>query len=275
MIGAGCDRMRKWIYRALIVIFGGTLIFSASQLVSYYANSRQQQQQFDELAQLVQSSTTVPVTHPVPEDPPQETEPTEPAETAPPVILPEYAELYGMNNHVAGWLQIEDTRINYPVMQVPDAVDYYLQRDFYGNYSAHGCLYAREQCDLNRPSDNITVYGHAMKDGSMFGGLSSYRSESYWKEHRYIRFDTLYEHHTYEIFAVFVTTAHKVKGFAYHLFVDAQDQADFDSFIAQCKELALYDTGLTPEYGDKLLTLSTCEYTQSDGRLVVMAKQIR
>ena len=84
-------------------------------------------------------------------------------------------------------------------------------------------------------------------------------------------FDSLYEHRTYKIFAVFKTTAKSGQGFAYHTFIDAAHQEEFDSFISRVKELSLYDTGITPTYGDHLLTLSTCEYSVENGRLVVVA----
>ena len=113
-----------------------------------------------------------------------------------------------------------------------------------------------------------------MKDGSMFGLLRNYRSKSYWEKHRYIYFDTLTERHTYEIFAVFTTVATKGKGFAYHQFVDADDQEEYDEYIRDCQNVDLYDTGITPQYGDKLITLSTCEYSQKNGRLVVVARRI-
>ena len=113
-----------------------------------------------------------------------------------------------------------------------------------------------------------------MKDGSMFADLMNYSSKSFWQEHRYVHFDTLTAYHSYEVFAVFTTTASKGKGFAYHQFVNADDAADFAEFVAQCQSLSLYDTGITPVYGDKLITLSTCEYTQNNGRLVVVARQV-
>ena len=87
-------------------------------------------------------------------------------------------------------------------------------------------------------------------------------------------FDTLMEHHTYEVIAVFTTTASKGQGFNYHHFIDADSPEEFDEYIADCKIRALYDTGVTATYGDKLITLSTCEYSQKNGRFAVVAKRI-
>ena len=113
-----------------------------------------------------------------------------------------------------------------------------------------------------------------MKNGTMFSDLEKYADESFFSEHRYIRFDTLSDYGTYEIFAVFRTTAYSDNGFKYYNFVDAEDTEDFNSFVEKYKELSLYDTGVTAEYGDKLLTLSTCEYTRTNGRFVVVAKLV-
>lgn len=267
--------MKKWLRILLIVIFGALFLVSGFMVVQYYVNSQKQNAQFDALSDLViQARPTrppIPVTEP--ETPTLEA-PTEPQPTDPPAPLPEYIEVSARNKDMVGWIQIEGTKLDYPVMQTPDRVDYYLHKDFYGNYSSHGCIYAREQCDVVAPSDNITLYGHNMKDGSMFGLLRNYRSKSYWEDHRYIYFDTLTERHTYEIFAVFTTVATKGKGFAYHQFVDADDQEEYDEYIRDCQNAALYDTGITPQYGDKLITLSTCEYSQKNGRLVVVARRI-
>ena len=89
-----------------------------------------------------------------------------------------------------------------------------------------------------------------------------------------IQFDTLTEQAEYEIVAVFKTVAYSSEGFRYYDFVDAEDEKAFDEYVSKCKEFALYDTGVTAEYGDKLITLSTCEYSAQNGRLVVVAKKI-
>lgn len=270
-------KLSKVLYYTLIVILVVVLVFSGSQVAGYVIDALQQKDSYDELAQLVQQSRTeaLPPTEPpvdiipAPSDASViSTEPTEPTE---PVILPEYAPVYEKNSDTVGWMQIEGTPINYPVMQTPDREDYYLNRNFNRENNAHGCLYVRETCDVFTPSDNVTIYGHHMKDGSMFSSLKRFCNKSFWEEHHSINFDTLYERHTYTVFAVFTTTASVGEGFAYHRFENAKDEADFDDFISTCKSLSLYDTGITPEYGDKIICLSTCEYTHVNGRLVVAA----
>lgn len=276
-------RTPAWYY-ALLLLLAGVFVYCAWYLASYYLGSKQQAKEFDNLAALVEAAR--------PAEPKDdvglitETDITGEGTGAGTLLklpedqvngngmLLEYVPLYEMNPDLAGWIHIEGTQINYPVMHTPDRKEYYLQRNFSGEYSAWGCIFAQEECDPAKPSDNITLYGHNMKDGSMFAGLKGYTDREFWEEHPYIRFDTLTEHHVYAIFAVFTTTASKGQGFAYHNFINAYDEADFDAFAGSCRSLSLYDTGIVPEYGDKLICLSTCEYSQTNGRLVVAAVRI-
>ena len=270
-------KIRKLLFRLLFVALLVTFLTSGRIVVRYVIDSVQQKKEYDELAAMVahsrenilqETEPKIAANMPVPE---QTVPPTTPPEPTIPVILPEYLSAYGENPDLVGWMVIDGTSINYPVMQTPDRTDYYLKRNFKGDYSEHGCLYVRESCDVFTPSDNLTIYGHHMSDGSMFASLDNFRFQSFWEAYQTIHFDTLYERHTYTVFAVFVTTASAGEGFAYHLFENAADQTEFDEFVATCKALSDYDTGITPQYGDKIICLSTCEYSQFNGRLVVAA----
>lgn len=267
--------MKKSLYIAAIVVLLLVFGFSAFQVGSYILESKQQEAQFDELANAMEAAQAAAATTEATEaTQPEETEPEEETTEGEPQMLPGYAELYEENPDVVGWLKIEDTKLNYPVMQTPDNKDYYLKKDFYGNYSEHGCIYAREECDVFLPSDNVTLYGHNMKDGSMFAALNAYVDKETWEFNPIIFFDNLYESHVYQIFAVFRTTASLGEGFSYHQMENAGSEEEFEEFIATCKKLQLYDTGITPVYGDKIICLSTCEYTLENGRLVVAAYRI-
>lgn len=195
-------------------------------------------------------------------------------EPAEPVILDKYAALYEENNDLAGWLTIEGMVIDYPVMQNEDD-EYYLHHDYYGNDSKYGCLYVRGTADIHTPDTNFIIYGHNMKDGSMFGDLDLYREESFYREHSVLSFDTLYEERSYEIIAVFLSQVYDPEedAFKYYQFYRAETQEEFDYFYQNIKEASLYDTGVTAEFGDTFLTLSTCAYHVRDGRLVVVAKR--
>lgn len=274
--------MSRKLYNVLIAIFAIIFLISAFMVGNYFLESTKAQSDYDEITQLMESGkqqvqSTVPFIPPVQNIPetPDSTDPDIPVETtATPTILPEYAALYLQNDDMVGWIEIEGTKLNYPVLQTPDEKDFYLHRDFNKENSKHGAIYVQENCDVWTPSDNVVIYGHNMKDGSMFATLLKYRKQEYWEEHRYIYFNTLLERHTYEIVAVFKTTATIGKGFDYHLFVEAEDEEEFDAYIDRIKKLSYYDTGVDAEYGDKLITLSTCEYTLTNGRFVVVAKRV-
>ena len=108
----------------------------------------------------------------------------------------------------------------------------------------------------------------------MFADLCKYESEDFYREHKTFRFDTLFDFGEYEIVAVFKTVVDTETGFQYYCFVNAEDEASFCAFLSECKALGFYDTGVSASYGDKLITLSTCEYSRAGGRMVVVAKEI-
>ena len=256
--------MNKTLYRILIVICSLGILVSGWSLFSYYHEGHKTRDRYEDLAAAVQQAR--------PSEAAAETgtAPDATAETKPEDgILPEYRELLAYNRDLVGWLVIEGTEINYPVVQTPEEPEYYIDRDFDGEENPHGCLFAEGGCNVET-SDNVTIYGHHMKDGTMFADLMNYTKASFWKDHPSIRFDTLTEHRRYEIFAVFRTTATVGQGFPYHRFVDAADAAEFDQYVEHCRNLSLYDTGVLPEFGDKLICLSTCEYSQHNGRFVVV-----
>ena len=192
-----------------------------------------------------------------------------------PEVLDEYAGLYAENSDTIGWLKIDGMTIDYVVMQAPDEINKYLRHDFYGKDSTRGCLFVDEYCDIFN-SDNIIIYGHNMKDGSMFGTLDSYADESFYAEHKIIRFDTIYEKHSYEVVAAISTSipAKDEDVFRYYEYTSSNDEETFLDYADFIEKNKLYDTGVEINPGDKLLTLSTCAYHTTDGRFVVVARQI-
>lgn len=269
--------LKKVLFFVLVLVLVAAFGISAFLVGSYLLEGRKQEQKFDDLANMVANAQTEQ----------QGAVETVPGETVPEVTRGEpvavkdengmllcYKDIYEMNNDTVGWIKMEGTEMDYPVMQTPDEPDYYLYKDFEEEKSDRGCVFAWGEADINEPSDNITLFGHNMRDGSMFACLNAYTDKAAWDANSLIFFDTLNEFHTYKIFAVFKTTATLNEGFEYHQFVDAEDEEEFDEFVATCKDLAFYETGITPVYGDKLLCLSTCEYTLENGRLVVAAVRI-
>lgn len=263
--------MKKVLFTAVVVVLVAAFGISAFMVVNYLIEGKQQADRYGELSDIAanaQTETTQTQPAQSTETTGETTAPTEPG------MLSGYKDIYEMNNDVVGWIKMEGTKMDYPVMQTPDEPNFYLYRDFDKNNSKRGSIYAREVCDVNKPSDNITLFGHNMADGSMFACLGNYTSKAAWENNSLIFFDTLNEYHTYKIFAVFKTSANIGQGFSYHQFVDAENEEQFNEFVSTCKKLAFYDTGITPVYGDKLICLSTCEYTLDNGRLVVAAVRI-
>lgn len=278
--------MKQWLRTILLVVFSLTFLISGYFLLDYYLESRKQKNEYDQLAQIMMESAgngltdaPSPSDAELPESPTESEGPTlveviDPESGESLWMLPDFVDLYTMNNHIVGWISIPGTLINYPVMQNPLYKDYYLYLNFSREYSRQGSIYVREECDVFAPSDNVTIYGHRMGDGTMFNALHDYASEDFYKEHSQIQFNTLKEYHTYEILSIFRISPDLDTDFPYHLYVDFEDEEQFNAFIENCYNRALYDTGVTATYGDKLITLSTCEYTRVNGRLVVVAKRI-
>lgn len=184
----------------------------------------------------------------------------------------QYQLLWEQNNDFAGWLFQEGTQIDYPVMFTPEEPEYYLRRAFDGSYAVSGSLFLGEGCVPD--GTHAIIYGHHMNDGSMFGSLPDYADADYWQEHPTIRFDTLEESGEYEVMAAFYSRVYKVSEtgvFRYYQYADLSEPERFSEYVEQVKAAALYDTGVTAEYGDKLLTLSTCSYHTDNGRFVVVA----
>lgn len=275
--------MKKWMYNTLIAIFSLVFLGSLGVLGKYYYDAYVQASRYDDLSALMQEGSTPRPTvseemEKIPDSQPEEntalTEVVDPETGQTVSLLPEFKELYLLNRDIVGWIEIPGTDIDYPVMQNLKTTDYYLKRNFDKEKSSRGCIYVREACNVFTPSDNLTIYGHRMRDRSMFAQLDKYMDKEFWEENPYIYFDTIRQLHTYKIIAVFTTSGTVDVGFPYHEFVDAENEAEFDEFVASVKELALYDTGLDAKYGDKLICLSTCEYSQNNGRLVVVAKRV-
>ena len=189
-------------------------------------------------------------------------------------MLPEYEALYEQNNDFAGWLRIEDTVIDYPVMQHLEDENYYLTRGFDKKENKNGCLIldndsnpgvgtAKDQyADGSKPSTNLIIHGHTMKSGQMFGKLSLYEDKEYGMSHNIICFDTLYEKREYELIAVFYSQVYYKSDqvFKYYKFFQADTQEEFDDWYNNIKKMSLYDTGVTAELGDEFITLSACAY---------------
>lgn len=204
-------------------------------------------------------------------------------------MLPHMEALYEENPDIIGWITIEDTKIDYPVMQTPEDENFYLKRSFYGEENDNGCLIMDTDSVVGEgttesgyeaggePSANLIIHGHNMRSGEMFGDLELYKEAAYEEAHSLICFDSLYEHREYEVIAVFYSQVYYASEevFKYYKFFEAETQEEFDDWYQNIKELSLYDTGVTAEFGDEFITLSTCAYHVEDGRFVVVGRRVK
>ena len=186
-------------------------------------------------------------------------------------------ELQKENQEIIGWLEIEDTNINYPICQTNNN-DFYLTHNYKKEKASTGSLFLDKDFDMVNGSSNYLIYGHRNKQGLMFEDLMKYAKEDFYKKHTKIKFTTLKEDVDYEIMSVFYSRVYyqdEKNVFRYYYFVNAENENEYNNYVEQCKKVSIYDTGITAEYGEQLLTLSTCEYSQEDGRFVVVAKKVK
>lgn len=187
---------------------------------------------------------------------------------------PDFSALLAENDDFVGWLIVEGTNIDYPVMQTPGDEEYYLHRNFYKQYDYSGVPFCNAAADVERPSDNIVIYGHHMRAGTMFNHLMLFQGSEFYAKHKTFTFDTIYRTGTYEIVAVCLTHANE-GAFKYWEVTDCTEN-EFNEYINWLASKSLYKTdGIdNVEYGDRLVTLSTCAYHTTNGRLIVVGKLI-
>lgn len=192
-----------------------------------------------------------------------------------PEKLPQYKEMSEEYPQLYGWLQIPDTQIDLPVMRSEGDRDFYLHHDFSGAESAEGALFVDAESKTFPQDDNTVIYGHNMKNGHIFGTLNMYGDADFFQAHREIHFDTIYEMGTYEAVAVLKTRIlnENEQGFRYYQFFQYDNEEEFQECRNFVEENRLFETDGTLQYGDRILMLSTCEYSQENGRLVVIAKK--
>lgn len=257
-------KQKKNIIRLiLLIVFAAIFCVSSYKVISQLAAEKRDNRTFEELSEQVEANRK-PV-HEKDQDEPPNGEPT---------VLSAYSLAYEQNQDLFGWIRIEDTTVNYPVMHTPDEPEHYLRRSFNNKRSSSGVPFLDGACFDG--CGNYIVYGHNMKNGKMFAAITSYAKMSYWQEHPVINFDTLYEEGRYEVIAAFYSKVYSKDDdnvFRYYRYTDLSDPDAFEEYIKQVKEAALYDTGVDAKYGDSLLTLSTCEYHVDNGRFVVVAKK--
>ena len=177
------------------------------------------------------------------------------------IVQKKFKDIYLKNTDFIGWLNLSNSNIDYPVVYTPNDVQYYLRKDFDKNYSIAGTLFIGDDTDIEKPSENVIIYGHNMNDNTMFHDISNFEDEKYYQKHKYIEFDTLTRSGKYEVIAAFRTTVN-------------MNNEQFDKFVDNCLKNTPYKTVNNVDYDEKLITLSTCAYHNTYGRFVVIAKLI-
>lgn len=262
--------MRK-LYNILLIVCIACFGFSAYKLGSYYFDSYKSSLNISKLAALVVDEA--PTSLFISEVADSEVKALSDQE----LMRQRYGKLIDANEDFIGWIKIDSTDINYPVMFTPNDPEFYLHTNFEKEYDYSGLPFVDGQCQFNPSSTNLIIYGHNMKSNTMFSTLLNYQDKSYYQQHPLITFDTIYGSGTYGIVAVILSNAYSVEDqdvFRYYSFINATDEADFNEYMDNIKALALYETDYEAQYGDQLITLSTCEYSQEDGRLAVIAKKL-
>lgn len=199
-------------------------------------------------------------------------------EPTPSLWQEQYQTLASANPDCVGYLEIPGTAIQFPIMFTPTEPEKYLYRDFFGKNEKRGTPFLDKATVLGE-SQNYIIYGHNMKDGSVFGTLPSFLDKSYCEEHRLIYFNTGVSEGVYEIVAVCKTEvlARVSEEFKYYRYGGPLSQTDFETYAESIRDMAnlLFDYDI--KWEDELLTLSTCYHRRSDddGRLIVVAKRIR
>ncbi len=267
-------RRRRRIRLVINLVFIGIFLISVFSYTSSVWKKRKAQQEFEKLALLTEQSDNTDIQA---EDD-SAVNYNDNTDDESQHILSKYQDLYKQNTDMKGWIKIEDTVVNYPVMFTPQDVEYYLKRSFAKEDSPSGTPFIGYDCTLEPRSSNIIIYGHNMSDGSMFNTLLSYSDMEFWQEHPVIEFDTLYETGYYEIMSVFYVNVTEGNGhFPFYEFITAKSDEEYQNYVETCKELSLYDTGVIPETGTDLVTLVTCSETRSNsnGRIVVVGCKIK
>lgn len=264
------DKIRK----ILIVILSIILIFSLSKIIYISSKNAEEDNEFKDLIEKVQVTEVAKKTEveetKIDESIEETQEDLEAKQREIEARLAKYQELYKENSDLFGWIKIDDTPIDYPVMFTPNDPEYYLHRSFKKKNTYSGCIFVDAAC--KDECNNYLLHGHHMKNGTMFAGLMKYKEKSYWESHPVIKFDTLTEANEYEIVAAFESKVYKVTDevFKYYNYTNIDSEERFDEYIEGINKLRLYDTGVGVEYGDEFITLSTCAYHTQDGRFVVV-----
>ena len=244
---------RKIVFVLCLIVFVG----SAGMLLNYFLTGMREQSSLEDLAKL-------------------KTE-REDMKTDKGTVIGKYVDLYEANSDIIGWITVDGTKIDYPVMQTQDDPEFYLRRNFQKEHATAGVPFMDASSDIFVPTSNFLIYGHNMKNGTMFHDMLKYKDKSFYQEHKTFQFDTIYKggQGTYEIIAAGYSMIYPEDSdaFKYYQYAGITSRSDFNEYLKGVKELSEYNTGVSAEYGDQLVTLSTCAYHEKNGRFFIVGKR--
>ena len=266
-------KIRKTIYLILLLLIILADLYIIKYLYDTY-QSKQESKLLNEIS-IEKSSNDIPINTDMDKNTSKETTEQDIAQSQIQLEKTErmlkLEELQKQNSDIIGWIEIENTDINYPVLQGSDN-DYYMKHNYKKEYSTNGSVFLDKDYVWEPPSANLLIYGHNMKNNTMFQSLLKYKNKDYYDAHPTIRFTTNKEDMIFEIISgVYYTSEKNV--FRYYYFVNSKNEQEFNEFVYNAKKVSLYDTGKTATYGEQLMTLSTCSYHTTNGRFVVIARK--
>lgn len=244
----------KLLTNIIICILAIVIVFCLFFLGNYYWNSYQNKTLNDELKTTYYSETSEGTTGSAQSDSQDN--------------RAQFQPLLKINPDVVGWVKIANTRIDYPVVQASDN-EYYLDKNIYKKDAIAGSIFMDYRNKGDGSDKNMIIYGHYVKDGSMFRALQNYKDEAFYKTHPVIEFTSLEDNTEWEIFSIYVTDTD-----FYYIQTDFNSEEEYSTFLINLQTRSLYDTGVEVDEEDQILTLSTCTYEFNDARFTIHAKRV-
>lgn len=249
--------------RLLLLLFCVGMIYSGVSVVKYVSDKPNYNMEVDIITATVEPDTV------------EDVEESTQAAVVPeePVMIDEFVEYYNSNPDLIGWLSIPAIDVNLPLMYTPDDMDYYLHKSFDKEESTHGTLFV--DCDGSMNDNTIIVYGHNMKDNSMFGALDLFKDSSFLDDNLVFQVSDLYKVYNYQIVAVVLDKVYSTSDtcFKYYNY-KGNDTTQYEDFVQWMNDKSLNELNLDISKGDNFIVLSTCSYHTEDGRLAIVAKRL-
>ena len=265
--------MKEKIRKFLAIVFLLIFIISITYIIAYFYTTYKNETNFKELQSIMNTVRVVENKNIASENEPQNVNSYEVnQEKNNNAKIENFKELKKLYSNIVAWIEIENTTINYPIMQSNDN-DYYLYRNYKNEYSRYGSIFLDYKYDFSKDSQNFLIYGHNNNDEMMFNELLKYQEKEYFEAHPSINLITENDITNYKIVSVFKSQVYSQDAtnvFRYYNYVDLSNEDTFTNYITNVKKASIYDIDIEPKLGDDIITLSTCEYSKPNGRFVIV-----